>query len=284
MSNNKKGNRSCGRFIIPALVAVLFTSAFVAFAGEKSHGCGPAAADARQKSGMKTVVIDPGHGGIEPGAKGGSGAMEKDVTLAISLKLKALLEKSMSCEVIMTRDRDMDVPLETRAALANNHRADLFLSIHVNGSKRESASGSETFFMSLNATDEETRRLAYLENKSSGIENRMATSSGDELKMILWDMAQTAFIRQSSQLAELIQSELNTLLGTKDRGVKQAPFKVLCGVAAPAVLVEVAFMSNPEEEQKLIDEGFQTSVAQAIYRGLVGYMRAVGSKPPAPAS
>ncbi len=273
MSNNKKGNRSRGRFIIPALVAVLFTSAFIAFAGENSHGRGPAAADARQKSGMKTVVIDPGHGGIEPGAKGGSGAVEKDVTLAISLKLKALLEKSMSCEVIMTRDRDMDVPLEARAALANNHRADLFLSIHINGSKRESASGSETFFMSLNATDEETRRLAYLENKSSGIENRMATSSGDELKMILWDMAQTAFIRQSSQLAELIQSELNTLLGTKDRGVKQAPFKVLCGVAAPAVLVEVAFISNPEEESKLVTEEFQSSVAEAVYLGVSNFLR-----------
>ncbi len=168
MSNNKKGNRSRGRFIIPALVAVLFTSAFIAFAGENSHGRGPAAADARQKSGMKTVVIDPGHGGIEPGAKGGSGAVEKDVTLAISLKLKALLEKSMSCEVIMTRDRDMDVPLEARAALANNHRADLFLSIHINGSKRESASGSETFFMT--STRRRERGGWPNSNKSSFIE------------------------------------------------------------------------------------------------------------------
>ncbi len=267
----RKESRGRGIFVSAVLIGVLFAAApFVRAAGASS---GPDKPGAGQKAGIRTVVIDPGHGGTEPGAKGGSGSLEKDVTLAVSLKLKALLESSMSCEVVMTRDRDMDVPLEARAAVANNHRADLFLSIHVNGSKRSSANGSETFFMSLNASDEETRRLAYLENQGSGMENSLATSTQDELKMILWDMAQTAFIRQSSRLAESIQAELNTLLGTRDRGVKQAPFKVLCGVAAPAVLVEIAFISNPEEESKLVTGEFQDEVAKAVYLGLSNFLR-----------
>jgi N-acetylmuramoyl-L-alanine amidase len=91
--------------------------------------------------------------------------------------------------------------------------------------------------------------------------------------MILWDMAQTAYIRQSSQLAEMIQAELNSLLGTRNRGIKQAPFKVLTGVACPAVLIEAAFISNPEEEKKLASERFQMSVAEAIYRGLAKYLQ-----------
>lgn len=222
---------------------------------------------------IKTIVLDPGHGGMESGAIGRMGTKEKDLTLAIALKLKALIEKSMSFNVVMTRDKDIDVPIATRAATANNHKADVFISIHVNGSRRGAAQGSETFFLSLNASDEETRRLAYLENKASGIEEQIDSSSQDELKMILWDMAQTAYIRQSSQLAELVQNELNELLNTRNRGIKQAPFKVLSSVAAPAVLIEVAFISNPEEERKLITEEFQAGVAEAIYRGLTRFIR-----------
>ena len=221
----------------------------------------------------KLVVIDPGHGGIESGAKGKLGGLEKDVTLAVALKLMALIEKNLAFKVVMTRDKDIDVPVENRAAIANNNRADVFISIHTNGSRQKSANGSETFFLSLNASDEETRRLAYLENNSSQIETHVDRTSEDDIKMILWDMAQTAYIRQSGQLAEMIQAELNTLLGTRNRGVKQAPFKVLAGVACPAVLIEAAFISNPEEEKKLSTEAFQSSVAEAIFQGLAKYLR-----------
>jgi N-acetylmuramoyl-L-alanine amidase len=223
--------------------------------------------------GIRTIVIDPGHGGLEVGARGPYGTLEKDVTLAISLKLKALIEKNLAFHVELTRDRDLDVSLENRAAIANNHRAELFISVHANGSYRRNASGSETYFLSLNATDEEARRLAYLENNSADLDKPLAPENEDDIQMILWDMAQAAYLKQSQRLAEIIQDELNSLLNTKDRGIKQAPFKVLTGVACPAVLVESAFISNPEEERELVRDDFQENVAQAIYRGLVRYIK-----------
>lgn len=223
--------------------------------------------------GINTIVIDPGHGGLEAGAEGKSGTLEKDLTLPISIKLKSIIERNLAYRVVLTRQNDVNVSLENRAATANNNRAALFISIHINGSPRKIAYGSETFFLSLNATDEEARRLAYMENNSSDIESRISSEEEDDIMMILWDMAQSAFIKQSSQLAENIQMELNSLLSTKNRGIKQAPFKVLTGVACPAVLVEVAFITNPAEEKKLRDEGFQNNVARAIYRGISNFLR-----------
>lgn len=222
---------------------------------------------------VRTIVIDPGHGGLETGAKGKFGTLEKDITLGISLKLKDIIERHLAFRVVLTRDKDVNVSLDNRAAVANNNRADLFISIHANSSYRKEANGSETFFLSPNATDEEARRLAYLENSSADFEKGIDENSDQELKMILWDLAQTAYLKQSSQLAECIQDELNLLLGTLNRGIKQAPFKVLTGVACPAVLVEVAFISNPVEERKLQTDKFQLNVAQAIYRGLVNYLQ-----------
>jgi N-acetylmuramoyl-L-alanine amidase len=182
----------------------------------------------------------------------------------------------MGFEVVLTRDRDVDVPMETRSAVANNHKAGLFISIHANGAVQRKAAGSETFFLSVNATDEETRRLAYLENNSTELQNRLDPSSDDDLMMILWDMAQNAYIKQSSRLAELVQEELDAMLGTRNRGIKQAPFKVLTGVACPAILVEAAFISNADEEQKLASDEFQAKVAEAIYTGLSRYIRITG--------
>ena len=222
----------------------------------------------------KIVIIDPGHGGLETGAKGKFGTEEKNVTLAISQKLKAIIERNLAFRVVLTRDKDIDVSLDSRAAIANNNRADVFISIHINGSYRKEARGAETFFLSMNATDEEARRLAYLENSSAEFEEGILEDNQDEIQMILWDMAQAAYLKQSSQLAEFIQKELNLLQGTANRGIKQAPFKVLMGVACPAVLVEVAFISNPDEEKKLGTAEFQQSAAQAIYRGLVNYIKA----------
>jgi len=222
---------------------------------------------------IKTIVIDPGHGGLETGAKGKFGALEKDVTLVISQKLKALIERNLACRVVLARDKDVDVSLDSRAAIANNNKADLFISVHANGSYQKKAHGSETFFLSAIAPDEETRKLAYMENNSRELEGRIEKEEQDEVKLILWDLAQTAYLKESGRLAEIIQNDLNDLLGTANRGVKQAPFKVLAAVACPAVLVEVAFISNPEEEKELVDEGFQNRVAEAIYRGLQSYLK-----------
>lgn len=222
---------------------------------------------------IKTLVIDPGHGGLETGAKGKFGMVEKDITLDIGFKLKAIIERNLAFRVVLTREQDVNVSLDNRTAIANNNRADLFVSVHTNSSYRKEASGSETFFLSLKATDEEARRLAYMENNSAELEEGIDQENEEEIRMILWDMAQASYLKQSSQLAEYIQKELNLLLGTMNRGIKQAPFKVLTGVACPAVLVEVAFISNPEEERALGTDEFQSNVAQAIYRGLVNYLK-----------
>jgi N-acetylmuramoyl-L-alanine amidase len=256
-------------------VPVLTLAPFLAFSAPGLTAQTPPGGlpDSRDAKRIRTVVIDPGHGGIEIGARGRFGNLEKDITLAVGLKLKALIERNMAFEVVMTRDRDIDVSIENRSAIANNHKADVFISIHANGAIQKKAQGSETFFLSLDATDEETRRLAYLENKGSELESRLGPAPDDDLMMILWDMAQTAYIRESSRLAEMVQNELNILLGTKNRGIKQAPFKVLAGVACPAILVEAAFLSNPEEEKRLASEDFQQSIAEAIYRGLARYLR-----------
>jgi N-acetylmuramoyl-L-alanine amidase len=264
-----------------------------ALAAALALGAAPAPADAAgPPPELKTIIIDPGHGGLDVGAKGKFGSLEKDVDLAICLKLKAIIEQSRAYRVVLTRDKDIDVSLESRSALANNNDAALFISIHANGSFQKRAVGAETFYMSLTDTDEETRKLAYLENNSSTLEKQIASDAKDDVKMILWDMAQAAYIKQSALLAEDIQRELPALLaadakgaktpGIQNRGIKQARFKVLTGVACPAVLVEVAFISNPEEEQKLIKGEFQTNVARAIYRGLMNYAKAVSSRTPAP--
>ncbi len=258
---------------VEAPTPVTVPAATASAGGEAPAASGPVPSPGGQSSRFKTIVIDPGHGGIETGAKGKFGALEKDITLAIGLKLRAVIERNLAFRVFMTRDKDTDVSLENRSALANNHKADLFISIHANGSPRKNSHGSETYFLSLNATDEESRRLAYLENTSGALEGRIEEDGKDDIKLILWDLAQTAYLKQSSQLAERIQAGLNALLGTANRGVKQAPFKVLTGAACPAVLVETAFISNPEEERALGTEAFQDSVAQAIYLSLVEYLK-----------
>ncbi|MFC2157580.1 N-acetylmuramoyl-L-alanine amidase [Acidobacteriota bacterium] len=223
--------------------------------------------------GQRTIVIDPGHGGVENGAEGTNGALEKDVTLEISLRLKDIIERNLAFNVILTRDKDVEISLEERAALANYNNAFLFISIHANGSPRKNARGPETYFLSLNATDQEARRLAYLENNQPEMAENSTSSEEDEIQMILWDMAQSAFLEQSSRLAVAIQNELNLLLKTRNRGVKQAPFRVLSGVACPAVLVEVAFLSNQTEEKMLTSEEFQDQVSQVIFKGLIAYIR-----------
>ena len=228
--------------------------------------------DEAASPGIQTIVIDPGHGGMEPGAQGKYGTLEKDLALALGLKLKNVIEKNLPVRVVLTRENDVSISLENRAAIANYNKSDLFVSIHINSSFRKDAFGPETFFLSREATDDEARRLAYMENNPAEFEEGIVGDNEDEITMILWDMAQSAYLKESSLLAETIQEELNQLLRTRNRGIKQAPFKVLSGVACPAVLVEVAFISNPDEERKLNTEWFQNNIVEAIFRGLENYI------------
>jgi len=215
---------------------------------------------------IETICIDPGHGGNDLGAVSKNGLNEKDLTLKIAKKLKNILIEKLGLRVIMTRTEDTEVSLNSRVSIANNQKAQIFVSIHINSSYKRSARGSETFFVSLKATDPDAFELAQKENQSFKEIEKMA--GNDSLKLILWNMAQTEYIKESSVLAEYIQNELNILLDTKNRGVKQAPFRVLMRAAMPAVLIEVAFLSNPYEENKLRKEEFLNKVAYAIYRGI----------------
>jgi N-acetylmuramoyl-L-alanine amidase len=228
------------------------------------------------------VVLDPGHGGIETGAVGPSGLEEKDVTLDLARRLKPLLERQ-GLTVVLTRDEDRVMPLDDRTAIANQNRAELFVSLHVNASKRKSAVGAETYFLSTDSTDAEARTLAALENKAYAPPDPAggstpATGTPDRgLELILWDLAQNSYLAESSRLAELVQREMNGLAGTKDRGVRQAPFRVLMGATMPAVLVEVSFISNPEEESRLKDGAAKDKIVDAISRAIVAYRRDVAS-------
>ncbi len=213
------------------------------------------------------IVIDPGHGGDEEGAVGPSGLKEKNVVLSVAKKLKSIIEQRAGLKVFLTRDGDQGKSLDERVSIANNLKTDLFISIHANASVRKNARGAETYFLSLNATDEDARKLSQIENLGEDLEEN------SDLKLILWDMAQSAFLKQSSLLAESIQVELNSFLGTRDRGVKQAPFKVLMGITSPAILVEVGFITNPDEEKKLRSDSFHENIAEAIYKGILKFIK-----------
>jgi N-acetylmuramoyl-L-alanine amidase len=224
--------------------------------------------------GIDFVVLDPGHGGSEVGAEGPDGTLEKDLTLAICLKTKAALER-VGFKVTLTRTADIVVPLQTRTVFANIQQADLFLCIHVNSSPSSKAHGTETYYHSTEATDLWAKGLADRENAVP----QQTPGDREGVSLVLWDLAQAGHIRMSSALAESVQRQFNDLLSTKDRGVRQAPFAVLQGAQMPAVLVEVAFLSNPSEAKKLADVGFQEQVAQSLAQAVKAF-KAANEAPP----
>jgi N-acetylmuramoyl-L-alanine amidase len=230
-----------------------------------AHAVVPAAA-------LPVIVIDPGHGGVEVGAVGPTGLQEKNLTLDLARRLKSQLERQ-GTTVVLTRDDDRVLPLDDRTAIANHNRAILFISIHLNASKRKSAVGAETYFLSTAATDAEARTLAGLENKAYETPATNDTGTPEVprdrgLELILWDLAQNSFLAESSKLAESVQTELNTMTGVRDRGVRQAPFRVLMGATMPAILVEAGFISNPEEEARFKDDAYKDKIAEAIARAV----------------
>ena len=213
-----------------------------------------------------TVVIDAGHGGRDPGAVGPGGVFEKDIALGISLRLKEKIEQA-GLAVVLTRDKDIFVPLAERAQIANRVNADAFISVHANASRR-GAWGFETYFLSISATDEEARKMALIENGAATFENNggsdLPPDVNSDLGAILFDMAQAEYIRESEKLAVTIQGRLDEILDTHNRGVKQAPFMVLTNAAMPAVLVEIGFVSSKKEVKLLAEPEMQDKIAEAL--------------------
>jgi len=245
-----------------------------------------AAAPAQAPFSGVTIVIDAGHGGPETGAIGPGGLQEKEVTLQIARLLAAALTRVLACRVISTRDSDSAISLDDRTAVANHEKADLFLSIHANSSRIPGAKGSETYYLSLEASDKLAQEVASRENQVGPTPTPGAGSpGGPDLTFILWDLAQSAHLKESSELAETIQEELNALSGTQNRGIKQAPFRVLVGATMPAVLVETAFISNPTEERALALPIFQQNIADAVARAVGRFFaRRKGGAPTTPAA
>lgn len=274
----------------PARLVLEFQAAPLAMAAPPPGGA-PGAAPFRpaptEDRGIRTVVIDPGHGGAEVGAKGPGGTLEKDVTLAIGRKLRSALANGLGVQTFLTRDKDQEVALDDRTAFANNYKADLFVSIHANASAARGARGSEVYFLSYQASDEESRRLASSEGGEI-VPGTAGAAGTSDLALILWDMAQAEHLEESSALATRINEELAEVTGSQGRGIKQAPFRVLVGAGMPAVLVEIAFISNAEEEKLLRSDDYQNKVTAALARGIARYHhergQAVASAPARPGS
>ncbi|HEY8142213.1 MAG TPA: N-acetylmuramoyl-L-alanine amidase, partial [Kofleriaceae bacterium] len=215
---------------------------------------------------IEIIVIDPGHGGDETGALGVRGGAEKDLTLELARALRDRLRARLPVRVALTRDEDSTLSLTARSATANQYRADLFVSIHLNSSLGATAHGAETYFLSIDASDERAASSAAAENAAPA-----GGGDADELELLLWDLAQSRHLARSQRVAMLIQQELNQTLGLRDRGVKQAPFRVLMGANMPAVLVELGFLSNPDEEAKLKDPGYRAELVDALVRAIGRY-------------
>ena len=218
--------------------------------------------------GIRKIVLDPGHGGKDPGAMG-FGMKEKDIVLKVTKKLERILQQEFKYDVQLTRRADIFLPLEERTALANTAGADLFVSIHVNAHPNKSARGVETFYLNL-ATNAEAMRVAARENATT-------THNISDMQNILSDLMQNSKITESSRLAEFVQTNMISGLerkhySVKNLGVKQAPFYVLIGAEMPAVLAEISFITNPGEAQLLKKDVYLEEIARQIAAGVAAYV------------
>lgn len=208
------------------------------------------------------VVLDAGHGGHDEGATGPSGLREKDVVLDVTKRLAKRLEAA-GIKVVMTRKDDRFLALEERTAVANDARADLFVSIHANASGSRKPRGVETYFASLNASDADAQDTAERENSAFGAA-ASRVDRNDPLAAILGDLIATEHLQESSEFAKLAQREMAEINRARSRGVKQAPFVVLMGVQMPASLVEIGFITNPDEEKAMRRASLRDEIVKAL--------------------
>lgn len=243
-------------------------------AGEPRSDAAPRRAPPAAPAAKKLVVIDPGHGGVDPGARGPGGTREKTVALEVSRRLAEILRRDPQYEVRMTRDRDTLIALRDRARLANGWRREgqpaLFMSVHLNAHPSRSARGFETYFLS-EAKTADAKRVEEMENAAQQYEEDGGKQ--DPLSFILHDLRQNKYLRDANDWAAMIQDELAAVHPGPNRGVKQAGFYVLNGAFMPAVLVEIGFISNPQEEQVLVSPRYQQLIAERLARSVDAFFR-----------
>ena len=231
---------------------------------------------------LATIVIDPGHGGEDPGALGKHGAREKNVTLAIARRLKRLVDAEPNMRALLTRDGDYFLELRERVRKARAVNADLLVSIHADSFVRSNARGSSVYALSdRRATSEAARLLAQNENASDLIGGANSAAKDDYVNRTIIDLWQTGTIDYSLRLGDLVLKRLGEINPLHRAHVEQASFAVLTAPNVPSILVETAFISNPQEEKRLIDERYQDQLARAILEGIRDY---VARHPPRPAS
>ncbi|MFA5937706.1 MAG: N-acetylmuramoyl-L-alanine amidase, partial [Candidatus Paceibacterota bacterium] len=218
----------------------------------------------------KIVVIDAGHGGKDPGCSSRKGLKEKNINLAIARELAALFNEDGRFQVVMTRTTDCFIPLDMRSAAANRLNADIFISIHANANRRRGETGFEVYFMSENAKDPWAKEVAAFENSVRGLED---DSSVPPEGLLLHSLARNEYMNDSAILAGFITEHIAKRVPIKNRGVNQAPFYVLRGTYAPAVLIETGFMTNPKEAALLNKEAVRKKIAAGAYEGVLAYAK-----------
>jgi N-acetylmuramoyl-L-alanine amidase len=226
-----------------------------------------AAIPAPTATGVRTIVIDPGHGGDELGAQGPRGALEKEITLAVSRRLRTLIESRLGMRVFLTREDDRTISHDDRSAFANNHQADLFLSIHANAAVRPHIKGAEVYYLSVERADAEARKRA----EDAAVALPALGGGTRAIDLILWETAQSRYLEQSAALASAVQESLRARVEMSPRAVQQAPFRVLVGANMPSALVEIGYVSNPEQEQQLTSADYQNKVAEALLDAIVKF-------------
>jgi N-acetylmuramoyl-L-alanine amidase len=239
-------------------------------------------ADKPKVARLATIVIDPGHGGEDPGAIGRRGSREKNITLTIARRLKALVDGEPNMRAVLTRDGDYFLALDARVEKAKKVKADLFVSIHADAFVRPDARGSSVFALSeRRATSEAARFLANKENESDLIAGVNLKGKDDHVKRTIVDLSQTATIDYSLRLGDAVLRQLGTVNTLHKGKIEQASFHVLKSPYIPSILVETAFISNPEEEKRLSDHAYQDKLARAVLEGIRDYF---AKNPPRPAS
>ena len=216
---------------------------------------------------LETMVIDPGHGGDDTGVMSLDATEEKTITLAVAQRLRAMIETRLGIRVILTRGDDRNVSLDERAAVANNSKADLFLSLHMNASPAASVAGAGVLSLRLDREGEDARRDAA----SEAVALPVLGGALRTIDLIQWDLAQARHVDSSAVLAEMLEAQLRAHVAMSRQPRQRAPLRVLAGVDMPAVLIEMGYLTNPEQAQLAISETFQTSVTQAIYDAIVAF-------------
>ncbi len=224
---------------------------------------------------LQTIVIDPGHGGNDPGVAGTAGTVEKQITLDVGRRVKALIEARLGIRVVLTREDDRRVSLDERAALANNSKAGLLISLHANAAFAPSISGAEVFYESPDAELDAARREA----EAASVTVPVLGGGARTIDVVRWDLAQARHLQSSQTLAGLLEDELRTRVPLGPRSLHQAPMRVLAGANMPAALIEIGYLSNPAQEKQAASADYQMAITQAIYETVLRFRAHLESEP-----